>query len=228
MAEKESGYILDQTKIITTPFADDFNLITRHKNRHQRLIKMIHNCAKTMNLKLKPSKCRSLSISSGKSSAVSFYIENDVISTLDQEPHKFLGSTITFSGKQKDVLSTVKDHFAIKLKLIDDLLVRGEYKIKMYRDYLQPACRFLLTVHELTISSLKSLDALCNRYLKKWSGIAHSANPHILHVNHTVGLKSIEELYHLSQTSAFISSKMKADGTVQAALNSVMCELHIA
>ena len=32
------GYNLNGEKFITLPFADDFNLITAHKNRHQKII----------------------------------------------------------------------------------------------------------------------------------------------------------------------------------------------
>ena len=52
------GYDLNNTKIITTPFADDFCLITGNKRTHQRLINTISNQNKSMGLKLKPSKCR--------------------------------------------------------------------------------------------------------------------------------------------------------------------------
>jgi hypothetical protein len=53
------GYDLNGVKFITTPFADDFCLITRHKKTHQRLINKISNHTASMSLKLKPEKCRS-------------------------------------------------------------------------------------------------------------------------------------------------------------------------
>ena len=37
---KESqGYKVEETKVITTPFSDDFNLISKNKHQHQELIK---------------------------------------------------------------------------------------------------------------------------------------------------------------------------------------------
>ena len=68
--ETNHGYDLNGKKVITTPFADDFNLITCHKKTHQRLINQISMWTKSMGLTLKPVKCRSLSISSAKASKI--------------------------------------------------------------------------------------------------------------------------------------------------------------
>ena len=51
--------------VITTPFADDFNLITHNKTMHQILLADIETKIKSMGLVIKPKKCRSLSIQGG-------------------------------------------------------------------------------------------------------------------------------------------------------------------
>ena len=61
------GYPINDTKYITTPFADDFNFITTNKRTHQRLLNKISKWTKSMNLKLKPVKCKLLSLVSGNS-----------------------------------------------------------------------------------------------------------------------------------------------------------------
>ena len=214
------GYNLNGTRILTTPFADDFNLITTHKVTHQKLINNISTWTKSMNLKLKPSKCRSLSLCGGKPKAVPFYIDGTPLSTLDESPHKFLGSTITFSGKQKDTYKLIMEHFKTKLQYIDSLLVRNEYKLKMFKDYLLPASRFILTVHELTQTSLKNIDSLTNSYLKKWSGLPRCATPSILHIDQFTGIKTVCELYEECHTTTYIATRMKGDNTVNHALDS--------
>ena len=75
--KEKSGYEIkthnNNTQFInTTPFADDFNLISRNKAQHQKLISDIENKIKSMGLVIKPSKCASLSIQSGKSTGVTF------------------------------------------------------------------------------------------------------------------------------------------------------------
>ena len=60
-SKTSSGFPLNnQTKVITTPFADDFNLITTNKATHQKIITQLNDLTKQLGLKLKPSKCSSL------------------------------------------------------------------------------------------------------------------------------------------------------------------------
>ena len=63
--------------VVTTPFADDFNVITQNKNMHQKLITDIAEKIKSMGLELKPQKCRSLSIEKGKVEKVTFRLEDE-------------------------------------------------------------------------------------------------------------------------------------------------------
>ena len=58
---KQIDFSLNTTKIITTPFADDFNLITNNKTQHQQIINELQTKATGMGLTLKLSKCRSFS-----------------------------------------------------------------------------------------------------------------------------------------------------------------------
>ena len=76
--EERYGYKLDTekntTSIITLPYADDFCLITRDLRTHQKLINIIHDHITSMGMRLKPSKCRSLSICGGTSRDIPFFI----------------------------------------------------------------------------------------------------------------------------------------------------------
>ena len=82
MNSDKSGYKLTEDKSInTTPFADDFNIISRNKQQHQKLIADVEEKATTMGLIFKPKKCRSLSLQSGKPSNVTFVLNNKNIPT---------------------------------------------------------------------------------------------------------------------------------------------------
>ena len=50
----------------TTPFADDFNIMSRNSTKHDALVKDVENKLVSMGLVLKASKCRSLSIQGGR------------------------------------------------------------------------------------------------------------------------------------------------------------------
>ena len=121
LEHKEShGYKLGETKIITKPFADDFEIITNHKTKHQKLQDEIQNKAETMGLIFKPSKCRSLSIVSGKPTSITFLLREGNIrvemKTLEDDPHRFLGAVQTFQNSASDHFHSLKEKLEDKLK----------------------------------------------------------------------------------------------------------------
>ena len=104
------GYKLGNTPIITTPFADDFNLISNNSVKHKKLIADIESKATSMGLAFKPSKCRSLSIVSGKPTNVPFYLHTQTpINSVITHPHKFLGSVITPTCSPSDYFSHMRE-----------------------------------------------------------------------------------------------------------------------
>ena len=66
------GNHIKQIKVITTPFVNDFNLVSNNKGLQQKLIKDVVKKAETMGLHFKPSKFWSLSILGGSPKDVSF------------------------------------------------------------------------------------------------------------------------------------------------------------
>ena len=97
--KSEYGYNLNGEDIISLPYADDFCLITTNKLRHQKMINEINANMLSMGLKLKPSKCRSFSLRSGKPTVVDFNIGENSIPSIAHEEQKFLGKVVFFSGK---------------------------------------------------------------------------------------------------------------------------------
>ena len=66
-------------------------------------------------------------------------------------------------------------------------LTRGQ-KLKMYRGGVCPHLTWLLTIEDLPISWVeKNLDSAAIRYVKKWAGLAKSANPTLLFLPHKMG-----------------------------------------
>ena len=221
LSEKKHGYHLDKdTPIISTPFADDFNIITSNSRSHQRILNNVEKFANTMNLILEPTKCKSLSISSGCSKVIEFKLSNQTITSIESSPEKFLGSQITFSGKQSDIYSFVHDGINTTLENIDKSLIRDEYKVKVYSQYVLPAVRFKLTVHELTNTNLNKLDSLSDRYLKKWLHIPPCGTLAAIHSDEGLGIKSLSHLFKESHAVSHATSRLKADSQVNTALDS--------
>ena len=118
--EETFGYKLEGKAIITLPFADDFCLITSNKRTHQKLINNIHIKTESMNLSLKPSKCRSISVCQGKSKEIPFKIGETPLLSVKDEPEKFLGMYITYHGKTSEIYQIMHDKLKTALENIEN------------------------------------------------------------------------------------------------------------
>ena len=149
--KEKAGYNLSNRRIISKPFADDFELITANQRMHQKIQDEIQARATTMGLTFKPDKCRSLSICGGKPKPVMFYLTDPAsgerlpLKTLEDDPFRFLGSTITFFNNPQDHMTVLKDKISRKLENLEKSLVRGEYKLAVYTRYVLPSLRYHLT-----------------------------------------------------------------------------------
>ncbi len=219
--QDEFGYNLNGTRFITLPFADDFCLITSHMRNHQRIINSINERTRSMNLVLKPVKCRSISICSGSPKEVSFLIGDFKVPTVKDKPEKFLGSYITFFGKTSEVFEIIKSKLCDMMDNIDSVNIRGEFKTRVYTQYGQPSLRYILSVHSLTDTQLKELDNIQTRTLNQWLKIPkHGANRSGLYCGKGLGFKLVSELYFECRTMCLASSLVRADHRVQVALES--------
>ena len=138
--KEQQGYELktstSATSVITTPFADDFNIISRNSTKHQKLVKDVEMKLKSMGLKLKAPKCRSLPIQDGKISNIPFSLDNsgnpvNILSVVEK-PMKFLGSEVTEDNSQISMFASMKTKLETKLENISKSTLRGEYKLNIY------------------------------------------------------------------------------------------------
>ena len=58
MMNDKYGVLINEQRVITLPYADDFCLTTTDMKSHKRLIAEIHSQINSMGMSLKPSKCR--------------------------------------------------------------------------------------------------------------------------------------------------------------------------
>ena len=219
--EESDGYDLGGKRFISLPFADDFNLITRDVRKHKRLMAHLHERTTSMGLKLKPRKCKSLSIKAGKSVEVGFMLgDSEIGSILRDAYHKFLGGIYSFSCSSSVVVSVVREKIVAQLKNIDELLVRNEFKVRIYTEYFLGSLRFLFSVHDLNKAQLQALEALTHSYLKKWLGLPRGASWALVHDTHGLNVKSISHLYLESRSLTLANIRFFSDGRVRHALDS--------
>ena len=134
LSVKNESEIIQSKKIITTPFCDDFNLITKNKIQHQKIQNDIQEKATSMGFVFKPKKCRAYSVCSGKPTSVDFFLSdytdpaNPVktkLKTLVDEPHKFLGQILTHKNSSADHFDFMSDILKTKLENLDNSAIRN-------------------------------------------------------------------------------------------------------
>ena len=140
--EEKFGYKLHSdsktTPIITLPYADDFCLITTDIRTYQKIRNEIQSNICSMGMKLKPSKCRSLSIRSGTSSKISFNIGNTSIPSISDEEQKILRKLLFFLSKLEKTFNLVHDTLKGALENIKAFLIWSQYKLLILKLYLIP------------------------------------------------------------------------------------------
>ena len=222
LQQEKHGYFIKNKSNITLPYADDFCLITTNMKTHQRLIHEINNHIESMGMHLKPSKCRSFSIKSGKPSIVPFYIGNYEIPSIAHEEQKFLGKVIFFSCKASETFNYFKEIFENKLTNIDNALIRSEYKVWIYHKYFIPSIKFILTIHDLTHTDQQKLNAIANRFLKRWVGVPKSGTNLIFQMREGLDIPNISQIYQECHALNHASIRLKGDNNVNTCLNNAI------
>ena len=141
------------------------------------------------------------------------------LKTLEDDPHKFLGSTVTFNNTPQEHLAFMKEKLTTKLDNLDRTLVRLEFKMAVYTRYALPSLRYHLTVHTMHKTHLDELDMVAQGFLKKWLGIpARGATSAGIFSPYLLGVKPVSQVYLEGHLGAFINSKLVADADTREAL----------
>ncbi len=88
---------------------------------------------------------QSLSLTKGHPEQVKFELDGEPVSMLDKDPHKFMGSTLTFSNDEADAQSAIKDHVMKRINFIDEFKIHSEYKVWniKYSKYFLQSSKFI-------------------------------------------------------------------------------------
>ena len=105
------------------------------------------------------------------------------------------------------------------MKNIDDLLIRNEYKVHIYKDYFLGSIRFMFSVHDLQKTQLKELENLSHSFLKKWLGLPQCASWAIVHDYHGLNIKSLTHLYEECRSLSLSRIRFFSDARAQHALD---------
>ena len=167
-----------------------------------------------MGMMLKPSKCRSFSLKSGRPEKENFKIGEHPVPSIADEEQKFLGRVLFFSGKSSECFKLLQENIKERLENLEKTAIRPEFKLEIYHIYILPSIRFLLTVHDLPYTHLYKLDTMADQYLKSWAGLPRCSTTAILHLNTAMGIKKISTLYLEAHATTHCSTRLKGDSSV--------------
>ena len=167
-------------------------------------------------MKARVPKCHSLGIrsSTGRPFDPCLTLHNQNIPFIGSNPIKFLGYRIQVPMDNSAVRANLHSKLLGLLQRVDDVPITGKQKLLLYKAGICPRIMWDLTISHLSLTSAtRTLEAEATRYLKKWVGLARSANPASLYLPKTrggMGLPSIVTLskqQQVSYASQLISSR---------------------
>ena len=122
--------------------------------------------------------------------------------------------------KASEVYEYLKENIENMLENIGKSNIRNEYKVCILTRYALPSLRYMLTVHDINATQLKSLDVILDRYLKLWLGVPHrGANLAVVHDPDGLNIPTITDLYRTCHCLAYSRSRIKGDDIVNHALD---------
>ena len=133
-------------------------------------------------MKAKSTKCSSLGLkgSTGRKIDPCLQLSNDQIAFAPNGV-KFLGLSVDIPRDRTKSRAELISKFENMLEKIDVCPLTKKQKLLIYRSGVCPRLNWDLGVEKFPISWVqKTLDSLSTRYLKRWSGLAKSANRSVL------------------------------------------------
>ena len=173
-----------QQPINLLQYADDTCLIGNSPASCQHLVNTMNTWLQWSGMEAKLPKCTSLGLqaTTGKAIHPNLSLDDQLI-PYTPNGLKFLGLVIDVPTDMTTSKQTVMDRLHGMLKKVDACPLTRKQKLLVYKVGVCTRLTWLLTIQEFPISWVeKELDPLVSCFLKKWSGLARSANPAILHL----------------------------------------------
>ena len=85
---------------------------------------------------------------------------------------RFLGRLIFEDLKDQTIRQSVKGKLEDMLQATEKSQLNGIMKMWIYNNTIIPKMTWEFTIYNLPITYIKSLEAICTKYLKRWAGIS--------------------------------------------------------
>ena len=215
------GYhITNRHSVNLLQYADDMCLIANSPSSCQQLLHLVDRWLSWSGMKAKVAKCHSLAIKASVSKLVDPHLSIDgqhIPFALG--PVKFLGRSFQIPHNANKVKQDLSSCLQRMLERVDSCPLTRRQKLKMYRAGVCPRLSWPLMIEELPITWVeKKLDAIATFYVKRWAGLARSANTAILYLPSKMGglnLPIISVLYKRLQVTRQAQLLSSSDSCVR-------------
>jgi hypothetical protein len=208
-------------------FADDLNVLSSNSTEHQSALTELEQKCNDLGLSIRPDKCVSLALHEGHVSKKSFIIGISKTTNLCDQPAKFLGSTIAVSSLQakKKASSDLISKVTSALSSIDKRPIRGEYKLWIYKHYLVPSLRFVLSVNAINHTTLLDIQRRATRYIKSWLNLPRCCTLAPIFHPDTLNVPQIKHQYAKAKVQILASVIRTDDPLIRELAPSILSDL---
>ncbi|KAE8284702.1 hypothetical protein D5F01_LYC16135 [Larimichthys crocea] len=199
-------------------YMDDITILTTTVPCTRSLLRKVGRTSVGTRMKIKPSKSRSISVVKGVLDDLQFFIRDDPIPTISEQPVKSLRRRYDASLKDKDQVRQLCKDINAGLLAIDNTQLPGKLKSRCFQFGLLPRVWWPLAVYEVPISTVERLERRVSTHVKKWLGLLRCLT--------TTGLygDSVLKLPLTSLTEEFKCAKTRLQMTLNKSKDLVMRE----
>ena len=206
---QQLGYSFSNSprSLTTLQYADDTCLVADGPSSCQKLLQQVDRWLDWAGMRAKVPKCHSLAIhaTSGKPYDPKLTLQGAAVPSIGHDPVKFLGAFIQIPQDQQRVRGHLQDKLLGLLQKVDSTPVTRNQKLLLYKAGICPRLLWDLGTSDLPISWVtKCLETTATRFLKRWSGLARSADPSRLYLqkkNGGLNLPNITTIYKKAKVS---------------------------
>ena len=164
-------------------YADDATLISNSLEAHTSVLQQIDRKAADLDLSFKPAKCISYLFDGHNHKLEGIQLSGGSTRSITEGSTKFLGKSldVSLSATKAIAKKRITDKLSYLLSTTDNLPIRGEYKLWLYRNYIISLLRFHLAVDAISKHAIGKLENLATRYIKRWLGLPRSSTRAILY-----------------------------------------------
>ena len=160
------------TNQITGPsmkaFMDDVTLIAESRLHMEQLVTHLQELFKWAAMKIKPSKCQSLSLLKGNCKEIKFSVDGNEIPTICKKSVKSLGHCYSLPLTDQHHWQDLKKQLQDGLHSIDKCDLMN--KDKIWCIYLFPKLTWPMQIYEASLTKVETMERLISKFIKKMVG----------------------------------------------------------